>query len=53
MFMIYYYPEKSISHKKSYGGTSLEKVVEAIKRAKKKNIEMKIFLSLTFIFLFY
>ena len=29
-------PEKSISHKKSYGGTSLEKVVEAIKRAKKR-----------------
>ena len=29
-------PEKSISHKKSYGGTSLEKVIEAIKRAKKR-----------------
>ena len=29
-------PEKSISHKKSYGGTSLKTVVEAIKRAKKR-----------------
>ncbi len=29
-------PEKSISHKKSYGGTSSEKVIEAIKRAKKR-----------------
>ncbi|MAI29408.1 MAG: argininosuccinate lyase [Rickettsiales bacterium] len=29
-------PEKSISHKKSYGGTSLKKVGEAIKRAKKR-----------------
>ena len=29
-------PEKSISHKKSYGGTSFEKVGEAIKRAKKR-----------------
>ena len=29
-------PEKSISRKKSYGGTSTEKVLQAIKRAKKK-----------------
>ena len=29
-------PEKSIFHKKSYGGTSLKTVVEAIKRAKKR-----------------
>jgi len=29
-------PEKSISHKKSYGGTSSEKVIEAVKRAKKR-----------------
>ncbi|MAZ46543.1 MAG: argininosuccinate lyase [Rickettsiales bacterium] len=29
-------PEKSIAHKKSFGGTSLEKVGEAIKRAKKR-----------------
>ena len=29
-------PEKSILHKKSYGGTSLKTVVEAIKRAKKR-----------------
>ena len=29
-------PEKSIAGKKSYGGTSTEKVLQAIKRAKKK-----------------
>ncbi len=29
-------PEKSISNKKSYGGTSLKTVIEALKRAKKR-----------------